>query len=155
VSAALRDQLRRLADARANHVSLVDELTARRAAFDLANNYLLDGIAEIGSMIATAEADVRALAVSTYGMTGDKKPAPGVEIVLASKMDYPEGEAFAWAQQTGMALVPQSLDRKAFEKIAKATPLPFVIYRQEPSVRIATQLSAALLTEPATAEASV
>lgn len=63
-------------------------------------------------------------------------------------MSYDDTAALAWARETKMALVPESLDRKNFEKIAKATPLPFVTYRQEPRVTLATQLNAALLVEP-------
>ena len=73
---------------------------------------------------------------------------PGVEIVLTSTMDYDKGLAIAWAQVKQMALIQESLDAKAFAKIAKATRLPFVTYDKMASVRIMSDLSKVL--EPAT-----
>jgi hypothetical protein len=143
VSAALKQQLRALADARAERDTLVDEIRARNKAFEEANGDLIAAGNGAKMRVEQLESEVRALALHTFDVSQDKKPAPGVEIVLASKLYYDEPAAFAWAQQTGMAVTPACLDKKAFEKIAKATVLPFVEYHQEPAVRIATQLNAA------------
>ena len=147
MSAALKAQLRALADARAEKATLDDQVKALKAAFDAEHADLFARQKAHGSAVDTLERDVRALAVASFSATGDKKPVPNVEIVMSSTLSYDEKAAFAWAQKTGMALVPQSLDTKAFENIAKATPLDFVTYQQTPSVRIATQINAAALVD--------
>ena len=70
--------------------------------------------------------------------TGDKKGIAGTEVKVFTKLDYKAEDAMAWAKESGLCL---TLDAKAFEKVAKATPLPFVTERAEPKVTIATDLT--------------
>jgi hypothetical protein len=96
---------------------------------------------------ATVEHDetaLRAIVAEHYKLTADKRPSAGIEVKTRSTLRYDRDAAFAWAKETKMALVPESLDVKAFEKIAKATPLPFVQTVDEPMVTIATDLDKAL-----------
>ncbi len=93
--------------------------------------------------LAAAEAALREAAVAEYVATGSKAPAPGVGIRVTKGLQYDAAQAFAWAKDTGMALV---LDKKAFEKIAPAANLPFVVTIEVPSATIATDLDAALAT---------
>lgn len=84
------------------------------------------------------EAAVRALVVEAFLRTGNKNPHAKASVVESSKLKYDAAEAFAWAQDHKVAI---ALDAKAFEKIAKATPLPFVTTEVTPTARIATDLS--------------
>jgi hypothetical protein len=61
-----------------------------------------------------------------------------------TELVYDPAQAFTWAREKQMALVPESLDRRAFEKIAKATPLEFVTEKITPVAQIATDLAKVL-----------
>lgn len=86
-----------------------------------------------------AEAELRQAARSAYEMTGERKAEPGAEVKLFDVTRYDDAEALEWAKGSGMCL---TLDKKAFEKVAKATALPFVTIEQEPRVSLASDLSA-------------
>ena len=141
---ALAEQVRRVAALRRNVAALDAVLFERRRAFE-------DGVADLNAQKGAANAEtnaaeqvVRALALAHYHATQDKAPTPGVSVKLYEELGYDDAEAFAWAKEKQMALVPESLNRKAFEKIARATPLDFVNFIDEPRVQIATDLDKAL-----------
>ena len=85
-----------------------------------------------------AEAKLREITLAAYAETGNKTPAPGVGIREAAKLVYDERDALGWAKEHHLAL---QLDRKAFEKIAKADKLDCVEYLTEIVATIATDLS--------------
>ena len=146
---ALAEQVRRVAALRRNVAALDAVLFERRRAFE-------DGVADLNAQKGAANAEtnaaeqvVRALALAHYHATQDKAPTPGVSVKLYEELGYDDAEAFAWAKEKQMALVPESLipeslNRKAFEKIARATPLDFVNFIVEARVQIATDLEKAL-----------
>jgi hypothetical protein len=86
-----------------------------------------------------AEDHLRLAARAAYDATGDRKAEPGAEVKLFDMPRYDDAEALEWAKGSGMCL---TLDKKAFEKVAKATALPFVTIEQEPRVSLASDLSA-------------
>jgi hypothetical protein len=147
MSAALRNHLRTLADARANQLAIDEEVRRVRAEFDAANHALLANQRDGKGLIEALERDARALALALYAVTGEKSVAPGVEIKVGKEYVYGPADALAWARETKMCLLPESLDEKAFKKIAAATPLPFVTIREEPKAFLATQLNAAEYAE--------
>lgn len=141
---ALQAAVRDLAEARARYESITQYIKEREAAFRQTIKIELDQSDLEAEAMQKAERDVKALAEAIFRDTGDAHPAPGVTIKLFTKLRYSAQQAFAWAKQTGMALTPESLDAKAFEKIAKATALPFVTTETDPRVTIAQDLDAAL-----------
>lgn len=86
-----------------------------------------------------AEDQLRLAARAAYDATGERKAEPGAEVKLFDVTRYDDAEALEWAKGSGMCL---TLDKKAFEKVAKATALPFVTIEQEPRVSLASDLSA-------------
>lgn len=149
MSHTLRAALRSVADARANAFAASEALRLKRERFDTENVALVEYVVRLRAEVDEAEREAKALIASHYEATKETRPVAGAEVKLFSTMSYDDAVALAWARETKMALVPESLDRKNFEKIAKATPLPFVTYGQEPRVTIASQLNAALLTDVA------
>ena len=149
MSDALTTALTGLAIARSEEARLKAELAEKRAAFDIANSSLIIGAKSASEMIATLEADVRALTLSAYEQNGDRRPALGVEVKVQTRYEYDSGEAFVKAKAMGVAIVPESLDAKAFEKIVKASPesFPFVRIVTEPTAQIGRDLSAYLASE--------
>lgn len=141
---ALAEQVARVAALRRNVAALSATYRAKREAFD-ADTADLCGLREAEEAdLAAAERTVCALALSHYEATQDKAPTLGVAIKLFESLDYDPDAAFAWAKEKQMALVPESLDRKAFERIAKATSLPFVSVSTEARAQIARDLDKAL-----------
>lgn len=140
----LRQLAERVADARDVAAGFDQMVSEKRAAFDAANAELLRQQAAARARRDAAEQELRALALATYQTTREKNPAPGVVVKVGQSLVYDDALALAWAHETGLALVPESVDRKALEKIAKATPLPFVSYEEKPVVTLATDMEAAL-----------
>lgn len=87
--------------------------------------------------LSEMEGKLREMAVQDYLQTGNKNPAPGVSIKLMTRLQYNLAEALAWATEHNLAL---KLDTQAFEKVAKASPLPFVQQGEIPQAFIASNL---------------
>lgn len=127
---------------------------AAREAFERTYAIAIAESRQDAAAVEIAETALRAIVAECYAATAEKKPAPGVEVKTRATLSYDRAEALRWGKSVGMALVPESLDVKAFEKIAKATRLDFVTYGEEPMVTIATDLDKALAAAPAAIPAS-
>jgi len=98
------------------------------------NQALFDDADETSFAQDMAEEKLRELTLKAYAETGNKAPVPGVGIRINQKV------ALDWAKAHKMAL---SLDKRAFEKMAKAGPETkpdFVKIIEEPQATIATNL---------------
>lgn len=140
----LRAQVREVAQRRADRDALAAQLRDVRAAFELSLGDLPARLKGATEAVAMSEDAARKLGEAIYATTGEKKPTDGVAIKETNVYSYDAAQALAWARETHMALVPESLDVKAFEKIAKATPLPFVTHSIEGKAQLASDLSAYL-----------
>jgi len=79
--------------------------------------------AEETDMIKEAEENrLRELTLAIFRETGEKHPAPEVNIREVEKLDYQSEKALDWAINHEIAL---KLDTPAFEKIVKASPETF------------------------------
>lgn len=132
------DAVRKLAAARDEYAARKAVVDAKRAEFEASIAEDVGALTEAKSWVDEATDEVKAVALAQYEADGTRK-FDGCEVKLFTKMDYPEDKAFAWAKESGLAL---AFDKKAFEKIAAATPLPFVTEVKEPRVTIASDLSA-------------
>jgi len=143
----LPSSVRALAKARAALAATEAVVNAAREEFLSANAELFARYdAEKASAVA-ARSIVEALALEAFARLRTKKLMAGVEIKLRSTLTYDKATALEWAKTSKMALLPESLDTKAFDKIAGATPLPFVQYGEVPVVNVASDLSAVLGAE--------
>jgi HAMP domain-containing protein len=138
----LEAQVRRVAEARQRLAEQQSILHDARQAFDAMHAPRITAIKGLAAEVNAAEDALEALTLAFYRQSGEKKPAAGVEVKEFEKLDYKAEEAFRWARDHGMAVTPESLDVKAFEKIAKATPLPFVTRLVEPRVQLSRTLGA-------------
>ena len=109
-----------------------------RTAWEADNRELLDLAAEQQEVVTQAEARLRELTIEAYSATGNKKPVEGVGIRELMKLDYDPKTALSWATEHKIAL---ALDKKAFEGIAKQSPLEFVTSTQEIQATIASELA--------------
>lgn len=134
----LREQIRRVHEARQGSLVLQDRLQQERAQFE-ESIAALSGLAKAAAATVLAEEEtLRELANARYKATAEKHPAPGVEVRIIKTLEYDQAAAFAWAKSTGMAL---TLDRKAFEQIALASPVAGAEIKTISRVRIAQDLS--------------
>lgn len=140
----LSDLVRNVAALRRTAATTAEQIKAIEARVKAENHLLYEEKARLATELEAAESQLRALAKEEYERTGEKKPTPGVEIKIGTSYEYKPEDALAWARQTKMALVPESLDVKAFAKIAAATPLPFVTVVETPKAQIATDLDKVL-----------
>lgn len=143
---ALLELARRTADARLRRDVLKAELADRRAEFEASIADITETHKLASADAETCENELRALALAAY--TSDptnKKPAPGVSVAMEKVISYDPLVALVWAQNTKLALLPERLDEKAFLAIARATDLPFVTLSERPSIKLATDLNAALV----------
>ena len=111
------------------------------AIWEAANDVLLTEIAFTSLALAEAEAALREAGLAKFLATGDKAPFPGVAIKMITRLTYDPVAAKLWGYKHEMAL---KLDVVAFEKMAKAGPLDFVVITQEPQCQIAQDLSKVL-----------
>lgn len=85
---------------------------------------------------------IRAQAIVNYHQTQDKNPVDGVSVVINKVCEYQESDGKRWAIDNAIDML--KFDAKKFEKHAKAVadtlPLEFVTIKEEPSVRIASEL---------------
>ncbi|MDD4479659.1 MAG: hypothetical protein PHD64_11495 [Mesotoga sp.] len=114
-------------------------IDARMAAWEKENKLLLDSIETDRIQLRDAEAKLREMALSSYALDGNKKPAPGVGIRITKKCDYVLEKALKYAKLHDVCLV---LDEKAFVALAlksKDTDIPATI-REEAQATIAKEL---------------
>ena len=137
----MRDLLERLHRARLTAASLDAEVAEARRAFDEAHADLFQRREATRMKMEEATLAVRKAGLTAFQETGDLAPGPGLKVRMMKRMEYDEDEALRWALIHKMAV---SLDRAAFEKVAKATPLDFVRLYEEPQVTIATDLGPVL-----------
>ena len=142
--ALIAAQLRALADARRALGLVRGTLDQRRAALNVELRPMLDERDRLARGVGEQEEAVRAAALAYYAATGAAKPTPGVEVRTFAVLDYDDAAALVWAKEKQMALIPEQLDARAFEKIASVTALDFVERREKSRALIATDLDKAL-----------
>lgn len=149
----LRQQLAEVAERRANAETCASLVKTLRDDFEAEHAEVIAAAATAKAALADAEASARALIVAIYETTGSKAPAVGASVRVSTKLEYDPAEAFAKAKAMGVAVIPESLDVKAWEKIVKASPatFPFVRVVEQPSATLASDLSAYLAPAPSDA----
>ena len=88
--------------------------------------------------VACATAEVRKYALDIYEATGHKSPHPAVKIKMYTMLEYNLAEALDYAREHLPKAV--KLDKRAFERAAKAIEPDFVTVSQEPRASIARNL---------------
>ena len=146
--ADLRERVADLAHARGHAQRLAATLDFERftfqQAFDATHATLIADEAEARKRLLATDQSLRGLAIAFGEATGEKNPAPGLEMIQQVKLIYEDGAALEWAVKTGIGI---QLARKEFERVAKSTALPFVTTTRTLAVRIASDLDAALTPE--------
>ena len=139
--ATLQEQITDVAKHRRNLAWAADVIRQARERWDIEHQQDLIILKESQLILAEAETALKAATIIAYKETGNKAPAPGVGVREVIVLDYVPTEALDWAIKHSLAL---SLDKKAFETIAKGGQVPFVTLRVEPQATIAQDLEKVL-----------
>ena len=134
---ALQEQIKQVARARQEAQRLTDEKMEKLKAWEDENQVFLDAVKVASEYRNEQENLLRELTLAVYAETGNKKPCQGVGIRELIKLAYDPLKALAWATEHKIAL---ALDKRAFEGIAKQSPLDFVTSTTEIQATIATEL---------------
>ena len=137
----LRGQAVLVRDLRQTVAGLRDELSQRRQQWEEQNASLIAQARGAEQELAEQESRLREMGLERFQETGDKRPGLGVEVKMFSEPRYEQDQALEWAIEHKLAL---SLDRKAFEGMAKHGAIPFVRFEQVYRAQIASDLSKAL-----------
>ena len=115
----------------------MEKLNARKKAANekyLAdNNELFSEVEKLAGQLNQTETEIKELALNEYSETGEKKLKFGVGIRILKQLQYGEDEAFTWAKEHSMAL---SLDKRAFDKIARVDKIDFVQIKEVPQATL-------------------
>lgn len=130
-----------LKELRAGAAIWTAKLKARHEDFDRENAQLIQFVRETAAEVAAAETALKAVALQVHGNTGERKPAPGVEIKMFKEYAIDEVAGLLWATEKQLCLIPARLDIAAIKKLATVQPLPFVLIDEVPKATIATDLS--------------
>ena len=130
-------QIEVVAESRRVKAALDRQIKDSRAMWEADNLKLLDSQKYQATTLEGCETRLRELTIEVYNQTGNKKPCQGVGIRELIKLAYDPLKALAWATEHKIAL---ALDKRAFEGIAKQSPLDFVTSTTEIQATIATEL---------------
>lgn len=137
----LKNQIRAVHEARLHEAICRETVNILKEEWESTHASTIEAAKKAFIQQRDAEENLRRLTLEAYAETGSKSPAPGLGIREVQKLVYEDSVAQLWGYEHGMAL---QLDKRAFEKIAKATPLDFVVILPEPQATIATDLSEAV-----------
>jgi hypothetical protein len=152
--ATLEAALAKLANARERAADLKSLATEARAALEQATIYQRWQDAQEQARQAEAEATdieiaVRDLAIHYWMITGEKKPASGVEIKIFQEIRYDAAKALEYAKASLPAAL--RLDTRTFEAVARTLVKAGAIKEQMPFIEVCedprAQISKTLPTE--------
>ena len=133
----MKNELIRLKEMRQKQESLVEK---RKKLYDMLMielEPLSKEIEENKVLMETTTENIKSIALEKFKETGEKKLEYGVAVKIMNKLQYDEKQALKWAKDHSMAL---NLDKRSFEKIAKADPMEFVEMIETPTATIPTKI---------------
>jgi hypothetical protein len=132
----MKEQAQALAEARAAYGELADIYASQKREWEESVAELAGYVADAKAAMQAAEDALRGAGLAHYAANpGSKKLPFGLGVRVTQTLRYDEAKAFQWAQEHRIAL---ALDKKAFERVAKASPLDFVTVEEVPTVTIPT-----------------
>jgi hypothetical protein len=144
--------VQRVAELRTQSAEVTGEVAALEAALFESEAYKTAKArrAQLAAALLEAETVAKQAGVDLYGITFEKKPAPGVGIRVNRSARYDAAQALTWAREKKLFLIPEQLDAKALDKMllglsADAPPIGLDFSVEEtPTATLAADLAAAL-----------
>lgn len=150
----LQAELRRLYELRIESEYATNVVRQRRAEWEEQQASVLTHAQVLARAVADCEAQVRTLAVMAAESTGEKKPAPGVEVRVGKQVTVQDAAAaLEWARASRIGYVAEGIDAKVIEQAAGKANLALPFLRVETTFKalIASDLGKALATGTAAA----
>ena len=117
------------------YLGTIDEnIRLKREIFEEKNREIFEEQEKAREAIRTSKAMLSDDAIVDFQKTGEKKLMGGIGIRVGTDIIYEDKDAFQWAVNHALCL---SLDKKAFEKIAKTQDIEFV--KKEERVKVTFQ----------------
>ncbi len=110
-----------------------------QARHDAQNRELLDLAQQVRDEREKAEADLRTALVDHFKATGQKTFDKDLGVRVSEKLEYADEEALVWATMNAPFMVVRSVDKKAFENVAKLQKLVFVTITPTVTATVAKQ----------------
>jgi hypothetical protein len=136
---ALVTALAELAQRREFAARLKASVDEARAKFAAGYAREIEDAKAAAAFVDDAERTVRALAVSEYE-AGAALPG-GVSVIEKKVVTIDDAKALEFAKASKVGYVAETFDRKALEKLARSTEVPYATVTEEPDTRIASDLS--------------
>ena len=130
----MKEKIQQLAFMIEGEHSINEDIQQKKKEFEEKYVDLFTRRVEISANISKLKEEITPLAIEEFNKTGNKKLIGGVGIREITKLIYEETKAFFWAKEHSIALIPESLDKRAFEKIAKTEKIGFVTINKNPIV---------------------
>lgn len=151
---ALRQELEALAAARVRAEVAAQVVREAKAVWEQQNAAALTEMEAAKAAATQLEGTVRTLAVMAGELTGEKRPAPGVELRVTTTVTITDQDAaLAWARASRIGYVPETIDGKAIEQAATKAKLALPFLRTDTTFKavVATDLVGAFLKAAASA----
>lgn len=139
---------------RAQLAEVSSRLNEAKEKFKTDNAEMIQLESDVKTQIQAQERLIKSAALDRFiNDETDKMPFAGVGIRVHRAYDFDRADALKWAQEHKLALIPESLDEKAFTEICKndSTRPDFVTVKTVASVTIAADLSKCLPAAETTA----
>lgn len=117
---------------------LAEQIKALKEIWETSNAELIASRNEANADLFSTESELRNAMIEDFAVNKNKKIDNDLSVRVNTTLVYDQTEAMKWAKSTGMAL---TLDKSAFEKIAKAANLDFVQEVENPIAVIAKNIS--------------
>ena len=111
-------------------------------AWKAANAPLLEREGVVVQEIERLQQAIRMRGSELYARLQTKKLAGGVGVREKVVLEYKPEDAMKYAKDHNLFIVPETLDKKAFEAYAKDIELPFVVYKKQVQVTIPADIQA-------------
>lgn len=108
-----------------------NELKNKKQQFEEENIELIEHINQLNTDITNCKDILRENAETGFLQDGNKKRLGGIGIRVGTALVYDINQALSWAKEHSLCL---SLDKRAFEKIAKTQDIDFVDMKERITV---------------------
>ncbi len=137
IRSKMAEKLKELSNIREAVVSISSKLQEKREIWEKEHAIEIGALDKGKEDMAAIDTEVRTLALADYAITKEKKLIGGIGIRVIKKLEYEPGKAFNWASEHKLCL---SLDKRAFEKLAKTEQIDFVKIQEEATATIPTEI---------------
>ena len=134
------ENLKKLKDTFEVQQNKKEELKAKQEEFNKSNEDLIKEIFVLNDQIGIQKKQLSEDGLADFKETESKQLLGGLGIKVGTRLIYETDAAFKWAQEHNLCLVPISLNKKEFEKIAKTQNIDCVTKEEKVTVTFPSEI---------------